>query len=585
MSTPSARQSYRLEAVVTAVSATLALLLWVFVALAIWDGRTTAVNQALQHNANLARTFEHHTLRLTDAVRGTLHRVQEFYASGRVTSEDLALLIRESGLEQEILVQLSLVDRGGTFIRSNLRSPMPGESTVDLSDREHIRVHLATTPPPDIFVSRPVLGRVSQRWTIQVSQRLYDTNGVFSAIIVASIDMRYLTDFYRQIDIGRRGSIMLIGLDGVIRVRATGDGSAQFDIEAPESGIVREARQRKSGSLTGHSGIDGANRAASFVRLAELPLVVSVSNSIDDIHERLAGRERALLAIGGVAMCILLLGGWLLARSARDLNQTLVELRQSQHALEAANTAMLSALRSRREFLTAVSHEFRTPLASIRGYAELLQARATEALVRETSATICSNACRLSELLENMLDVATLDVGAGRSALAPVDIRAMIREREAAFAERATRKGLLLLTSADQQVPETVSIDASRVRRILDVLISNAIKFSERGRVSIEVKRFGSGELIIDVSDSGPGVPDALRDRLFQPFQQADEEVARLHGGTGLGLALARMLAEGMGARLELVRTGVGACFRLSLPECGPSRPGSVASATAGGSQ
>ena len=243
----------------------------------------------------------------------------------------------------------------------------------------------------------------------------------------------------------------------------------------------------------------------------------------------------------------------------RRIEQTLDALRVSEAKANAANHA-------KSEFLAAVSHELRTPLTSIRGFSELMESRLTDPQFRHAAGLIRKGAEHLNELLSEILDLAKVEAGAVSLLPEPVELRALVQGTADFFALSAADKGLALQVAVADDVPATLVCDRLRLKQILNNLLSNAIKFTPQGSVTIEVERQGEA-VAIHVVDTGPGIPEVLHETVFERFRQADGRVSYEHGGTGLGLALARGLAERMKGRLELQSVpGQGARFTLTLP-------------------
>lgn len=234
-------------------------------------------------------------------------------------------------------------------------------------------------------------------------------------------------------------------------------------------------------------------------------------------------------------------------------------LAAERQAAEAANAA-------KSRFLATVSHEIRTPMNGVLGTIELLEASPLDADQREMAAVIRRSAGGLLELLNQLLDQSKIEAGKLDIADEPFDLAEVIREALEVVRPVARAKQLRLTTELPTDVPRAVAGDAARVRQILLNLLGNAVKFTEHGEVAIAAAPVAGG-VTIRVRDTGIGMaPDALA-RLFRPFEQADASTTRRFGGTGLGLTIARELAELMGGTLDAASTpGSGSEFILELP-------------------
>jgi signal transduction histidine kinase len=248
----------------------------------------------------------------------------------------------------------------------------------------------------------------------------------------------------------------------------------------------------------------------------------------------------------------------------RDRLETEVAARTAElaRALDAAETAN----RAKTEFLAAISHELRTPLTSIRGFAELMEHRSGEAVTRTQAQLIRKGAEHLNALLTEILDFSKIEAGAMVLRQESVDLAAVVQGSIDFFALTAREKGLALAATMAADCPAQWTGDSLRLKQILNNLLSNALKFTRQGSIQLRVE-CRQGSLVFDVEDTGPGIPAALHDVIFEKFRQADGKVSDEHGGTGLGLALSRGLAELMHGSLTLQSTeGVGSRFTLTLP-------------------
>jgi len=235
----------------------------------------------------------------------------------------------------------------------------------------------------------------------------------------------------------------------------------------------------------------------------------------------------------------------------RDLRQ------EREKALEAA--------RAKSTFIAVASHELRTPMNGLLGMAHALERSSLTSAQREQVELMIKSGDSLMHLLNDVLDLSRLETG--RIELTPrdIDLRGVVHEAVDAWRDAATFKGLSLRLDIAPELPAQVRADALRIRQVLANLTSNAVKFTAQGDVAIEVEPLAAADgrrlIAITVTDSGPGVPDYARERVFDSFTQADETVSRNYGGAGLGLAIARTLARQMGGDLVLSPSQTGARF------------------------
>jgi hypothetical protein len=193
------------------------LVVWLAVALLLLDKRSDTLTAQLLHNGNLARALQEQTLRVFASTDQATLRLRDAVVSGSDPAPDLVRYANETGLAPKILVQLSLVGPDGRFIGSNLDPQGIKTGPVDLTEREHVRIHLNPAyveearrlPAGGLFIGRPVLGKVSKRWTIQVSRRISAADGRALGVVVASLDPGYFEEVFKQVDLGQQGGLTL----------------------------------------------------------------------------------------------------------------------------------------------------------------------------------------------------------------------------------------------------------------------------------------------------------------------------------------------------------------------------------------
>ncbi len=239
-------------------------------------------------------------------------------------------------------------------------------------------------------------------------------------------------------------------------------------------------------------------------------------------------------------------------------------LRHSQEAAEAANKA-------KSEFLANVSHEIRTPLNAVLGTLELLAETAATDEQREYAAMGKRAGTVLLHLVNDLLDMAKAEAGTLRIESHPFDVREIARRVHDMMAGRAQAKGLALRVAIGEAVPARIEGDATRLQQVLLNLIGNAVKFTERGHVTLTVSTAPEGSppgpLQFAVSDSGIGIPHDQTGAIFERFTQIDSGDNRKYGGTGLGLSICRQLVNLMGGRIWVEsEPGHGSRFMFTLP-------------------
>lgn len=278
-------------------------------------------------------------------------------------------------------------------------------------------------------------------------------------------------------------------------------------------------------------------------------------------------------------------GEHLRAQSARIVKH----LEEKVAELSRANQRLVELDSARREFYRNISHELSTPMTPIVGYTKLLRDQELGPLVPAQSKALKSMAeCvdRLRSLIDNLLDVTGIETGRLRFAAQPFDFGDAVRSAiESTRARRAAKQQeLSSVVPASGVLP--AEGDLRRVTRAVEQLLENASKFCDPGtRVALVAGRRADGQLEVLVGDQGPGVPEAARTRIFEPFFQVDGSPTRREGGTGVGLAVARGVARGHSGDLVLEPPGMqlgalditGACFRLTLsPTLRPASMGAT---------
>jgi signal transduction histidine kinase/ligand-binding sensor domain-containing protein len=265
-------------------------------------------------------------------------------------------------------------------------------------------------------------------------------------------------------------------------------------------------------------------------------------------------------------------------RTARLTHMNEQLLREIEHRRRAEEEAYrANAVKS--EFLAHMSHEIRTPMNAILGFTELLQDKIKDEASREYLDSIAISGNTLLQLINDILDLSRIEAGRLELVYKPADVRALVRDVQRIFEWNVKKRNIAFVSIIDDTLPDELLIDDVRLRQILLNLVGNAVKFTERGSITIHAavlqRQSASCTLEFSVSDTGTGIPPAVIEKIFEPFQQGPSARDRQIGGTGLGLAISNRLVRMMHGHIDVrSEVGKGSTFRVLLPEVAVSSGG-----------
>jgi signal transduction histidine kinase/BarA-like signal transduction histidine kinase len=334
--------------------------------------------------------------------------------------------------------------------------------------------------------------------------------------------------------------------DHGFRVLVSSDGQEALDIFTAEQpdGIILDLEMPRLG------GIAVCQKIRLMPNFEFFPIMIST------VKDNLASIDEAFAA--GATDFI-----------AKPYNWALLARRMS-YILKAsqAMASMTSASELKNNFIQTISHELRTPLSGVLGLVELLKSTDLSAEQSEYCNAVTQSGETLQEIIGETLDFYKLEAGSIKYEQRTFSLDAVLQESCDIFIHRALMGGVILKATIASGCPTEVFGDSLRLKQILGNLLSNALKFTKTGWISVEVSQTLAGCIRFLVEDTGIGISASAQSTIFEPFVQADGSTTRDYGGTGLGLAIANTMAADLGGRLELVRSqpGEGSQFKLELP-------------------
>ncbi|MBU0945925.1 MAG: response regulator [Proteobacteria bacterium] len=318
-----------------------------------------------------------------------------------------------------------------------------------------------------------------------------------------------------------------------------------------------------------------ANRLQSIITLPVIELANTIKQVSDKKNYGLRAQkssedELGLLAVGFNDM--------LSQIQKRDdhleeqVRERTLELQEAMDdAIVLANKAQ-TASQAKSQFLANMSHEIRTPMNGILGMAEIALDRELDQDLRSSIETIMTSGESLLTIINDILDFSKIEAGKLELETINFHLPSLVEDVSQMLAQNAHAKGLEVIVDIPANIPPYTNADPSRIRQILTNLIGNAIKFTDKGEVIVQLcvvtETEDDATIRFSVRDTGIGISRKERQKLFQPFSQADESTTRKYGGTGLGLAISRQLAEMMGGKISCtshLETGSEFCFEVTL--------------------
>lgn len=426
------------------------------------------------------------------------------------------------------------------------------------ADFEYFQSH----PLATLFVSRTYKSQSLKKMAFTISRPVRTKTNDFKGVIRTFIDPMIFIESYRDLLKNKFARIALVGNDGFTRARLYGDGQTTVDDDVTQSAPNTVARSNVSGTIISTDPQDGSTRMLAWQALTTYPLYITSSTSLELELRPYAKAKRA--AIGSVIAMILAVIGIYLA--------FMHWLHVSDMALALAKQKLGNAEdlnRVKTTIVSTVAHELRTPLSAILGFTELIGLMTKDELTRDYANTASVGAHRLSKIIDNMLDLSKIDAGRFDKKIEPIEIKHFIEMTAALYAQAVRNQKIELLI--DVPHPITIECNETALSRVLFNLLNNAIKFTKSGSVTLRAKQDDANAVMIEVEDSGIGIPQEDIPKLFERFSDVDKQRHPEGKGSGLGLSLVKELVTLMGGEISVSsKVNHGTRVSIRLPAAPP---------------
>lgn len=304
---------------------------WVLVFSVIQDGYDKELESAQQNLYNLTRVSQEHAVRTLRASDQVIRFIEARYLAQGLQL-NLAELTEQGVIDASLFPQVGIIDEQGIYILAN----RPITARLDLSDREHFKVHVAADTG-ELFVSKPVLGRATGQWSIQLTRRITRSDGSFGGVVVVSVAVDYFNQFYRDLRMGSEGLIALYGMDGIARARRAGVQEGQGHQALKSQAFERIRQGELLGFYTTRSVVDGVERIYHYRKVPDYALVVFAALDSEHVFYSHASTKRALL-LGAAIVTLLIVGlATVLARYLYQLRREFRIREGAQRQIEERN--------------------------------------------------------------------------------------------------------------------------------------------------------------------------------------------------------------------------------------------------------
>jgi len=542
----------------------------------LWRERQTAIEEwkvNLSNMSSILAASTNQTMKAADLVLKSISdRVHDADIANDVDlrremgTSDIFEMLRNKASSVPQVDVATIVALNGDVINFTRSHPPP---RISLSDRDYFKAHMAD-PKLDVYLSAPVRNRGTGTWTFYLARKIKSRAGETLGLVLTGIESSYFEEFFKAVNIGDESAISLFRSDGILLARFP-TREELIGKSFAEQPVFRDIISR--GSQAGAVVTTSPRLADSWLSrmrivaprvVKDYPMVVNVT-ATDELILELWYSTAWFVGSGTALFALLLLGltAWIATLLTRQ-EATMSDLGRARADAE-------SATQAKTDFLAMMSHEIRTPMNAVIGMSSLLADTHLEPTQKRYVRIISDSAAHLLEIINDILDFSRLE--AGRMVVEKTEFELHSLAESAIDIARglpgADRVDISMAFAGN--IPSVVSGDGDRLNQVLLNLLGNAVKYTERGVVTLSATVVEQNPEIVavrfSVIDTGVGIAPEMQSRLFRPFEQGDVRLARRKGGTGLGLAICKRLVDLMGGRMGVdSKPDQGSTFWFEIP-------------------
>ncbi len=523
--------------------------------------KSSIMEGVTQDNLVLAKAISKHGNKLLEAAM-TPSMVLAKKINTNKNLPSLNYLSQSEPLPKEV-IDLVNYDANGRCLWSYLErcTAINSRERVHTVDFEYFQSH----PLEKFFVSRTYKSQSFNKIVFTISRPVWTKTNDLKGVIRTFIDPMIFIDSYQDLLKNNSSRIGLVGNDGFTRARVYGDGQITFDNDVTQIAANTVAQSNVSGAIISTDPQDGSTSIFSWQALTTHPLYITISTSLEIELSPHAKAKRVGIGLK-IAMILAVMGIYLAFMHWSHFSDLAITLTKQK----LRNSEELNRVKS--TIVATVAHELRTPLTAILGFTELISLTTKDEDTRDYANTATVGAHRLSLIINNMLDLSKIDARRFENKIEPIEIKHYLETTAALYSQAIGNQKIELLIDVPQ--PITIECNEQALTRVLFNLLNNAIKFTKIGSVTLRSKQDDANTVMIEVEDSGIGIPQEDIPMLFERFSEVDKQRNPEGKGSGLGLSLVKELVTVMGGEISVSsEVNHGTRVSIRLPVAPPPPP------------